>query len=110
MSIDHTPHVRNLRGSEAGMPTFDTQGILLGKVTAIYGVDDPAITRIAELTRALVPADIAVRIQQEGGLEVNSDYFSGAYFVLPDQIDEVSGRGVFLNCHPNELVHVPSTL
>ena len=98
---------RNLRGTEPGMPVFDVGDVLLGTVTYAYDPMEAALWQVTDtLMAANVPVQVVARVQLEGCLVVDSGLFTGYYYVLPHQIDEVSERGIALNCYRTELIRV----
>lgn len=99
--------IRNLRGSESGMPVFDKAGILLGSVANAYDPTNPVLERVAStLASANVPPTVVTRFRQEGCLEVYAGAGRSNYYVVPDQIAEVTNSSVFLNCNRVELIHL----
>jgi hypothetical protein len=92
---------------EVGMPVFDSDGVLLGKVVDVYDATDPFLDEIAsalEFANIVLPA--AARLREEGCMVVDTGTHTGSYHVLPSQIKVITEAGVFLNCNRTELIQI----
>lgn len=115
----------SLRFVEKGMRVFDRERHEIGKVEWVqFGDDDPETpeveasgpsarrdddTLIDVIARAFstdnVPEEIRERLVQQGFVRIDADgLFAADRYVMPEQIDSVSGDGMMLNVTKDELL------
>lgn len=115
----------SLRFVEKGMRVFDRERHEIGKVEWVqFGDDDPETpeveasgpstgrdddTLIDVIARAFstdnVPEEIRERLVQQGFVRIDADgLFAADRYVMPEQIDSVSGEGMMLNVTKDELI------
>lgn len=115
----------SLRFVEKGMRVFDRERHEIGKVEWVqFGDDDPETpeveasgpsagrdddTLIDVIARAFstdnVPEEIRERLVQQGLVRIDADgLFAADRYVMPEQIDSVSGDGMMLNVTKDELL------
>lgn len=116
-----------LRFVEEGMKVFDRDRHEIGKVEYVrFGDDDPDTPEVEAATpntlytrqRTLVddiaaafgadddlPEAIRQRLLQQGFVRIDANgLFAADRYIMPDQIDSVSGDGLLLNVSKDELV------
>jgi hypothetical protein len=115
----------SLRLVEKGMRVFDREHHEIGKVEWVqFGDDDPETpeveaagpsdlprddTLIDVVARAFtdddVPEEVRNRLVQQGFVRIDADgLFAADRYVMPEQIDSVSGDGMTLNVTKDELL------
>jgi len=115
----------SLRFVEKGMRVFDRERHEIGKVEWVqFGDDDPETpeveasgpsarrdddTLIDVVARAFtddnVPDEVRDRLVQQGFVRIDADgLFQADRYVMPEQIDSVSGDGLMLNVTRDELI------
>ena len=115
----------SLRFVEQGMRVFDREHHEIGKVEWVqFGDDDletpeveasgPSARRdddslVDVIARAFtddnVPEEVRARLVQQGFVRIDADgLFAADRYVMPDQIDSVSGEGLMLNVSKDELL------
>ena len=115
----------SLRSVEQGMKVFDSSRKEIGKVEWVqFGDDDPETpeveaagpsdlprddTLIDVVARAFtdddVPEEVRNRLVQQGFVRIDADgLFAADRYVMPEQIDSVSGDGMTLNVTKDELL------
>ncbi|WP_423065781.1 hypothetical protein [Devosia sp. CN2-171] len=115
-----------LRSVEAGMKVFDRERHEIGKVDYVqFGDDDPETPEVeasrnsdlgqrndslmANIAKAFtadeLPEEIRERLLHQGFVRIDSSgLFAADRYIMPDQIDSVSGDGLMLNVSQDELV------
>ena len=115
----------SLRFVEQGMRVFDREHHEIGKVEWVqFGDDDPDTTEVEAsgprrqpyddtfidvIARAFtddnVPEELRDRLVHQGFVRIDSDgLFAADRYVMPEQIDSVSGDGLTLNVTRDELL------
>lgn len=116
-----------LRFVEEGMKVFDRERHEIGKVEYVqFGDDDPDTpeveaaapntldrrehTLVDDIAAAFgadedLPESIRQRLLQQGFVRIDANgLFAADRYIMPDQIDSVSGDGLLLNVTKDELV------
>ena len=115
-----------LRSVEAGMKVFDRERHEIGKVDYVqFGDDDPETPEVeasrnsdlgqrndslmANIAKAFtadeLPEEIRERLLHQGFVRIDSSgLFAVDRYIMPDQIDSVSGDSLMLNVSQDELV------
>lgn len=115
-----------LRFVEAGMKVFDRDRHEIGKVEYVqFGDDDPETPEVeasrishlgqrnyslmANIAKAFtvdeLPEEIRERLLHQGFVRIDSSgLFAADRYIMPNQIDSVSGEGLMLNVSQDELV------
>src|SRR5262245_25159733 len=82
---------------QPGMPVFDKEFVKIG-----------TIAQRTQDTKTLFETDLIVVIPKYlralGFIEVASGLVSGNYFVMPQQVVDLTEDGVFLSAHRNSLI------
>lgn len=115
----------SLRDVEQGMRVFDRERHEIGKVEWVqFGDDDPETPEVEAsgpsdrrdddtvldvIAKAFrtddLPEEVRARLLHQGFVRIDADgLFAADRYVMPEQIDTVSGDGVMLNVTRDELM------
>lgn len=115
----------SLRNVEQGMRVFDRENREIGKVEWVqFGDDDPETPDVEAsgpsgggrdetlfnimakaFTTDNVPEELKDRLVHQGFVRIDADgLFQADRYVMPDQIDSVSGEGLMLNVTKEQLI------